>query len=68
MEEEEPETKIVRAFRSNLNTIREHSFKVQHELLKESIKTNSLYTQILQELRRQNMLLDQARRITVHHD
>jgi len=44
-----------------LHKIRENSFKTQAKLLLEAEKTNKLYADLLHEMRRQNLILEELK-------
>jgi len=58
---------IIHELLKSLEGIKKHSFQTQHELLKEAIKTNSLYSQILHQLNIQNQLLANRKIVTVEN-
>jgi len=55
------EQKIILALTNTIKTIREENLKVHKRLLIESDTNVKLYTQILSELRRQNLILEDAK-------
>jgi len=58
----EAETQIIKELMHTIKSIKENSVKTQANLLLEARKTNSLYAQLLSELRRQNSILDDLKR------
>jgi len=58
---ESTEQEIIKELIDNLKSIRENSFKTQAQLLIEARKTNSIYEQILHQLSRQNLLLEELK-------
>jgi len=56
----EAEQKMILELMKVIKSIKENNLQVHKRLILESETNVKLYTQILSELRRQNMLLDQA--------
>jgi len=58
---ESTEQEIIKELIDNLKSIRENSFKTQAQLLIEAKKTNSIYEQILHQLSRQNLIMEELK-------
>jgi len=56
---------IIKELIKSLKEIRVNSFDIQKKLLLESIKTNKLYESILEELRKQNHILNERNIVEV---
>jgi len=61
----EPELDIINQLITTLSIYRKTNLEVQKKLILESQETNRIYTDILHELRRQNLILQEHKHIEV---